>query len=337
MSSKRRTFHVDWDSPSAETGTVKRRPTSLTATFLSTPNCFENVEYYEVRNFIGGFDLRLLDTPEDLPTELIPEIREIPGRAVLEEKKIIKRDLTVKDNGSSLTGFEKIAGEEDKDRKKDKRIVGFGESKQLDDPKVKVRNCDHETKVSVELQPEKRTSKLAVRKHFGLKLCKDPLLWKSAKPTKNSSAWRNSPLTPDESSGKSSRGLQRRSAIPKPKLTRSGSSKGRGLVNSSSESSGIGSPLSPLSPLQKETTTCCADPEPPQDDDRLDRPITSSGSKSSGFGTPDSPDSPLSPDSQQYAAFYLIQQQLEKLHNCPCERRQAQVGNCKYRMVHHGV
>ena len=315
MSSKRRTFHVDWDSPSTETGTVKRRPTSMSETFSASENCFENVEYYEVRNFIGGFDLRLLDTSDE---RLMLETEVGSTGKPLQDGESKKSERKIRDNGSSSAVVSSI----DKSVRKLSIKSKTGENKKRRSLHIQDR------KDAVELRTERQPWKFADRKEFGLKLCKDPVSWKSAKSTKNSSAWRNSPSSPGETSEKAFKQSQRKSAIPKPKLTRSASSKsGRGLVNSSSESSGIGSPLSPLSPLQQRDTTACSDDpaKPGRTEDVSDRVIRSSDSKSSGLGSPGSPDSPLSPDSQQYAAFYLIQQQLEKLHNCPCERRQAQV------------
>ncbi|CAL7947151.1 unnamed protein product [Xylocopa violacea] len=140
------------------------------------------------------------------------------------------------------------------------------------------------------------------RKDFDLNLFREPFEWKSmaARVTRVSGAARKSDTT------------RVRSLIPKPR-TKGRASNGRGLVNSSSESSGIGSPLSPLSPLRDASSNA---------KDATEGSMKSSGSGSSGFG---SPDSPLSPESQKYAAFYLIEEQLEKLRNCPCEKRQAQV------------
>lgn len=171
MAAKRRSVHVDWDSPSAKTGTVKRRPASLSASF-------------QLRHW-------------------------------------------------AKTGDSSVP-----------------ESQMSKDPKQ-----------AMSMIPVRR-----LKGSFGLKLPK--------------------------------------SGIPRLKTSRTND----GLVQSSSESSGFGSPLSPLSPLKDASAEVVG--------------VKSSGSKSSGLG---SPDSPLSPDSQQYAALYLIQQQLEKLRSCPCERRQAEV------------
>lgn len=345
MSSKRRTFHVDWDSPSTETGTVKRRPISLTETFSSKGICFENVEYYEVRNFVGGFDLHLLDSFEDPTTRDRSErvekslglrkneetSKELCENAKKSLKKIGSRERNVSTanrssarNSVSLFGS---LGEGSGSRTKDPEIFKPKGSRRrslnLENYKGPPRNvCQAKPPDSVQLRPQKQVSKLAVRKDFGLKLSKDPLTWKFTKCNKNASAWKQLPPECNGTLAKSPGASQRKSAIPKPKLTRSLSSKSRGLVNSSSESSGFGSPLSPLSPLQKDNTAC---DDPEHLPENSEGTITNSSSKSSGLGSPDSPDSPLSPDSQQYAALYLIQQQLEKLHNCPCERRQAQV------------
>lgn len=238
--SKRRTFHVDWDSPSTETGTVKRRPLSMD---ISTSNltCFENTEYYELKDCVGGINLQLV--------------------------KSIDNSVKLKTS-------------------KNKRPSIFNSSKVK---KSLSSSIDSTKKIVVESRPIKQVSKLAIKKEFGLKLTKDLEL-------KSKGKLDNCEKTP--------------TGIPKPKINKSMTiNKQKKIVNSSSESSGIGSPLSPLSPqndVNRET-------------------ISNSASKSSGFGSPDSPDSQLSPDSQQYAALYLIQQQLEKLYNCSCERRQAEV------------
>lgn len=229
--SKRRTFHVDWDSPSTETGTVKRRPLSMDIATSTRSTSFENTEYYELKDCSEGFDLRLLNSIDE----------------------------NIKSKTSGICNHSGVEQSVSSDKNSTK-------------------------KVAVNLRSVKRVSKLAIKKEFGLKLSKD--LASSSKHKSN-----NCEKTP--------------TGIPKPKIKAS-TKKQKRLVNSSSESSGIGSPLSPLSPQN--------------DGDR--GTIINSESKSSGF---ESPDSPLSPDSQQYAAFYLIQQQLEKLHNCSCERRQAEV------------
>lgn len=205
-------FHVDWDSPSTETGTVKRRPLSMNVSLKN-----------------------------------IPKLNKIRPKSSFIGSKSVNNDLVMK-------------------------------------PGVN------------------RVSKLAVKKEFGLKLSGS--LNKSARKETHGDNWKES-----EQAKKI-----RKSGIPKPMMS---SSRPR-LVNSSSESSGIGSPLSPLSPQNDNGEASVG---------KNGGAIKTSGSKSSGLGSPNSPDSPLSPDSQQYAAFYLIQQQLEKLHNCACERRQAEVFN----------
>lgn len=225
MASKRRTFHVDWDSPSTQTGTVKRRPASMSA---ASPY-YETVELFRLEDHPGGFDLRRLTATDEAKS--------------LEQQRRLR-------SGSLEEDLDKNIGGE--------RLI--------------------------ELGSVKRTSKMAVRKEFGLKLTKN-VIWKSKRKAESN---------------------EKTSQIPKPRITTS-TSRGK-LVNSSSESSGIGSPLSPLSP---------------QNDTRGS--IRNSGSRSSGIGSPDSPESPLSPDSQQYSAIHLIQQQLEKLQSCACERRQAEV------------
>lgn len=221
MDTRRKIFNVDWDSPSTETGTVKRRPLSMNVNLKN-----------------------------------IPKLSRIRPKSSVFGSKPLNNDLV--------------------------------------------------TKTAINHRHETRVSKLAVKKEFGLKL--SGTFNKSRRKETHGDNWKES------QDGRK----VRQSGIPKPKIT-SSNTRAR-LVNSSSESSGIGSPLSPLSPQN--------DADRPETSVGGDRDvIKTSGSKSSGLGSPNSPDSPLSPDSQQYAAFYLIQQQLEKLHNCSCERRQAEVLN----------
>lgn len=253
---KRRTYHVDWDSPSAETGTVKRRPLSMSVTLATSSTCFENVEYYELQDCSESIDPHCPTSDNDSTSIHSP----------YSGQNSCKLDLGVYSANTNSSDYKR-----DLDEKQ------------------------------VELQVTKRVSKLAIRKDFGLKLSKDPF-WKPKKREKLQQNWEKTSITLKN---------DKKNSIPKTKIPIS-TSKSR-LVNSSSESSGIGSPLSPLSPQNDVTASS------------RNVIIRNSGSKSSGLGSPDSPDTPLSPDSQQYAAFYLIQQQLEKLHNCACERRQAEV------------
>uniref|UniRef100_A0A6V7JS98 Uncharacterized protein n=1 Tax=Bracon brevicornis TaxID=1563983 RepID=A0A6V7JS98_9HYME len=230
MTSKRRTFHVDWDSPSTQTGTVKRRPASMSVATTSS-TCFNSTEFNQSENHhVCGFNRSRLTATDEAKS--------------LDKQQKLHRSGSLEDDLNMNIGGER----------------------------------------HIELGSVKLTSRLAVKREFGLKLSKD-VTWKPKRK---------------------SRGNEKPSSIPKPKIT-SSTSRSK-LVNSSSESSGIGSPLSPLSP---------------QNDTRGS--IKNSSSKSSGIGSPESPGSPLSPDSQQYSAIHLIQQQLEKLHNCSCERRQAEV------------
>lgn len=365
MSSKRRTFHVDWDSPSHETGTVKRRPTSLNTSVPISSNCFENVEYYEVKDCIGGYGLKLLKSFDS---------RLLGYETVVSEFFSSKRrsnemeDTAIKDNGNGLEHPRSCATpcEGDTRRKNEdvekfqdlpSNIKSFSEERNLpcnwieetlsnsynsllensndatkekdtefiskirnhvetqEDSANKIKSSRMEDSINSlfgltvtndindsgqELSNE--SSKVNTKKDFDLKLYRESFEWKSkvSKVMKVSGAKRKLDT------------IKTKSLIPKARPKKQ-ISNGRGLVNSSSESSGIGSPLSPLSPL-KDTSTNVKDISGTS--------IKSSGSKSSGFG---SPDSPLSPESQKYTAFYLIDEQLEKLRNCPCEKRQARV------------
>lgn len=252
MSSKRRTFHVDWDSPSHETGTVKRRPTSLNASFSVSNNRYENAEYR---------DPRFLESTR--------------SRAETKENVAVKRN-------------EKYAGRlgSRHPRKRDTTPDQNGHPEQMQTP----------------VPPEGGTSK-----DFGLMLSYEASECKSA-------VCRMSKIRSFESSSKS------RSLIPRLKMRKSSGTSG--LVNSSSESSGFGSPLSPLSPQQ----------DPPIGKDSSKDVIKISDSKSSGLGSPGSPaDSPLSPENHEYSTFHLIiQSQLEKERNCLCEKRRVEViWNCR--------
>ncbi|TGZ55958.1 Uncharacterized protein DBV15_08020 [Temnothorax longispinosus] len=324
MSSKRRTFHVDWDSPSHETGTVKRRPVSLSASFSASLNDrFENVEYYELQDCAGGYGLRRLELLESGSVESI----------AAEDILATKVSVTVNDNENYL-GCPRLSHsrrEKDSDLEKFKALAQvkrvlvnerrppqehsgnlgklernflkhslakdkFHKKEIKNEADKRLENID---KIFGEIRSQDLSSeKVEIRKVFDLKLHCEPIEWK---PTVCRAICRSDSL-------KSNRSL-----IPRPKIARS--CRTRGLVSSSSESSGFGSPLSPLSPQQdllikKETTKDI---------------IKTSDSKSSGIGSPVSPSSPLSPESQKYSAFHLIQLQLEKLRNCPCEERQAEV------------
>lgn len=369
MSSKRRTFHVDWDSPSHETGTVKRRPTSLNTPVSMSSDAFENVEYYEVKdNCAGGYGLKLL---KSFDSRLLGYENVVPEFLASKRRSNEMEDSAIKDNGNGLEHPRSCARTpreedtrgktEDAEKFKDlsSSVGSFNEERNLarsSDEKVFLTFCDSITRRSdedagkekdneftnnVQKREESREDssdksettrlknstnllfelttnddkfrdsgekssrdslKVNARKDFGLRLYRESFEWRSKASRVMRAAGATRKL--DTIKGKS--------LIPKPKTKRHAST-GRGLVNSSSESSGIGSPLSPLSPL-KDTSTNVKNVSASS--------IKNSGSKSSGFG---SPDSPLSPESQKYTAFYLIEAQLEKLRNCACEKRQAQV------------
>lgn len=322
MSSKRRTFHVDWDSPSHETGTVKRRPASLNASLsVSLNDSFENIEYYELQDCVGGYGLRRLQLTESESVDSIAT------------KNILETKITINDNKNCLERSRSSHPCRKKEGDSEKCKVS-AQAKRVQIPEVLVKERkpfqehsgnlkkwekdflkhslakDHKFhKKEIKNEADKRfeddkifreirsqdlsNEKIEIRKVFDLNFYCEPIEWK---PTV-----------------RRSESLKSRSLIPRPKITRS--CKIHGLVSSSSESSGFGSPLSPLSPQQdllikKETTKYI---------------IKTSDSKSSGIGSPESPSSPLSPESQKYSAFHLIQLQLEKLRNCPCEKRQAEV------------
>lgn len=252
MSSKRRTFHVDWDSPSHETGTVKRRPASLNASFSN--NRYENTEYCGPRFF------------ETTGSRAKGPIASDVART--------KESVAVKD--------EKYAQLLEPYHPREKGAESLGQNDHSDETQTP------------------RPAKEGARKDFGLTLPCEPFECKNV--VRRTNKFRSL------ESGKS------RSLIPRLKMRKSSGT--RGLVNSSSESSGFGSPLSPLSPQQ----------DPPIGKDTSKGIIKISDSKSSGLGSPGSPaGSPLSPESHEYSAFHLIQLQLEKLRNCLCEKRQAEV------------
>lgn len=326
MSSKRRTFHVDWDSPSHETGTVKRRPASLNASFsASLNNRFENVEYYELQDCVGGYGLKRLKLTESGSMNSI----------ITENTFRTKVEVIVNDNENCLKYSELShrRSEKNGDFKKfktsaqakqvqilenerrsfqEQSTVNLGKweqnffkysfAKDLKFPKKDIKNeadkkFENIDKMFEKIHSQDAGDKVESKKIFDLKLHCEPIEWK---PTLCRVIRR-------------SESLKSRSLIPRPKVVRF--CRTRGLVSSSSESSGFGSPLSPLSPQQdllikKEITNDV---------------IKISDSKSSGIGSPESPSSPLSPESQKYSAFHLIQLQLEKLRKCPCEERQAEV------------
>lgn len=335
MASKRRTFHVDWDSPSHETGTVKRRPASLTmsVSFLaSSNNHFENIEYYELRDCAGGYDLRQLEltrskSEDENIAEDVCEMRD-------------ERSVIVKDNGTCFKylqsnhprkknilppcpngGSEKFKAparakrafvdEQEPSQERSRSFVVEGQRKNFVDHYL-AKNHNFHIEKEMKNKADKRfenveeiclhdlfNKEAEVKKDFGLKLYCESFEWKS---TVN----RMTKIRRSES-------LKSRSLIPRPTVVRSCTT--RSLVSSSSESSGFGSPLSPLSPHQDSSIGTGV----------TKNIIKTSDSKSSGLGSPGSPSSPLSPESQKYSAFCLIQLQLEKLRNCSCEKRQAEV------------
>ncbi|KAL0112474.1 hypothetical protein PUN28_012058 [Cardiocondyla obscurior] len=315
MSSKRRTFHVDWDSPSHETGTVKRRPASMSASFsASLDDRYENVEYYELQDCVGGLRRLKLTSSEFVESITIEDIFGKIKNAVGDNKNHLG-DSKEEDNNSenfkassrakqtflndqrSLQDHSEGFGEWEKNFLKDLAIAKDHKflKKEISDEADKRFEGIDKTFEEIRSQDLSGT-KADIRKVFGLKLYCEPIEWKSTvcRAIRRSESLKSG-----------------RSLIPRPKVART-----RGLVNSSSESSGFDSPLSPLSPqfdaltAKKETTKDI---------------IKTSDSKSSGIGSPGSPSSPLSPESQKYSAFHLIQLQLEKLRNCSCEKRQAEV------------
>ncbi|KAH0945386.1 hypothetical protein HN011_011540 [Eciton burchellii] len=333
MCSKRRTFHVDWDSPSHETGTVKRRPASLNASFSASSNDrFENIEYYELRDCINGYDLRRLESTESkaensnamenvawtTKNESIvvkgnenclgpfrsshPHKKNVPDHRNddPEKFKTPRRAERVRTNEQALPEEHSMSLEVGKWRRDlPKHLLRKNHGscgKKIKDKTDKIAKDVGE--VSKRNSASGRTE---MKRDFGLTLSCELLEWKS-------DVCRVTKIRRSES-------LKSKSLIPRPKLT--GSCKTRGLASSSSESSGFGSPLSPLSPQQELRPNSSVGQERDV--------IRNSDSKSSGLGSPESPDSPLSPESQKYSAFHLIQLQLEKLRNCPCETRQAKV------------
>lgn len=345
--SKRRTFHVDWDSPSDATGTVRRRhttPVTISKEFFLK----KSPESSEGRRLSGSYSGKILQIDSGGSYQGCGYKERIQGGPIEDNGSSLKRlppqgarkkdpfykheslekfkkEVRVRKGRSEISDLKdqpsspkEVTFTKRKSKEFSSEKVSDIESPISENPMVKASSSQEkiEEKLKNKLQEassETKFSKLAIRKEFGLKLTKNQLEWKSR--TKSLRKTKNfGPLSPGEVSLKSEAG--KLSGIPRPKIVRS-TSKPRGLVNSSSESSGIGSPLSPLSPHKDSNLN--------GEGELNGQEIRTSESKSSGLGSPDSPDSPLSPDSQQYAAFYLIQQQLEKLHNCSCERRQAQV------------
>lgn len=312
---------MDWDSPSHETGTVKRRPASLNASFSASLNDrFENIEYYELQDCVGGYGLKRLELTESESVNSIA-IDNIFGTKV---------EVTVNDNENCLEcpRLSHLRKKKDSDPEKFKISVQnkqvlvneqkpqehsehfekwenyflkhslvrdrkFHKKEIKDEANQRFEDIDQ---IFGEIHSQDLSSeKVKINKIFDLKLYCEPIGWKSTVIRRSNS-------------------LKSRSLIPRPKVT-ARSCRTRGLVSSSSESSGFDSPLSPLSPQQ---------------DLLIKREIakdiiTTSDSKSSGIGSPGSPSSPLSPESQKYSAFHLIQVQLEKLQNCSCAERQAEV------------
>lgn len=270
---------MDWDSPSHETGTVRRRPASFDTAPVSTDR-LENVEYYELRDCVGGYGLTLLKSIDRPFGDLLPGFLAAGSKGI----------EAINDNGDRSPSSCKEGGkkEEEKTCEKDSNdLPAFSDFSNRKEEEEKFSSEVKKERIGGRKKSDEERSKETVwkinnaRKDFGLRLAR------VSGPTR------------------------RKSLIPRPRTRRY---VGRGLVNSSSESSGIGSPLSPLSPSNDASTITRGG----------GGSIKSSGSKSSGFGSPDD-HSPLSPESQRYTAFYLIEQQLEKLRNCGCERRQAQV------------
>lgn len=325
MATKRRTFHVDWDSPSHETGTVKRRPASLNAIFSASSNDrFENVEYYELRDRIDGYDLRLLkatgsrledsiatedvavgDDESSFVNEKCPgPLRPREGSSAACHRNGDREKFSESERARRARANERVSrgrstGPEVGEYRWDlpRRHPCLTENRELCGTEIK-DDADKAVKNVERVDTRDRSSGGKTEPRRNLSLSCEPLEWKSTVSRLSTKIRR-------------SESFKSRSLIPRPKVA-AGSCKTRGgLASSSSESSGFGSPLSPLSPLQQ-------DPSISQERDV----IRTSDSKSSGLG---SPDSPLSPDSQKYSAFHLIQLQLEKLRNCPCEARQAKV------------
>lgn len=326
---------MDWDSPSHETGTIKRRPTSLTmsASFLASTsnNHFENVERYELRDCVDGYDLRHLESTrsksiheDSSATENVYEIKDERSAIVKDNGNCSKYPQSNYPRKNTPRGWvgdpEKFKSarakrafvDEQEPPQEHSRNFGIEERRKdfVDRCLEKTRNFHIEKEIKN--NADKRfenvegiclhdlfNEEVKVKKDFGLKLYCESFEWKS---TIN----RTTKIRRSES-------LKFKSLIPRPTVVRSCTT--RGLVSSSSESSGFGSPLSPLSPHQ----------DPSIGTGTSKDIIKTSDSKSSGLGSPESPNSPLSPESQKYSAFCIIQLQLEKLRNCTCEKRQAEV------------
>lgn len=321
MSSKRRTFHVDWDSPSNETGTVKRRPASLSVSFSN--DRFENIEYYELRDCAGGYSLNRLESTglgfDD------PIVVDVP---VTKDEKI----AAIKDNGNR-------SGQLRSNRPCEEGGTSAGKDNDLEKSKTSGRAKGTFASYSIEQKSPRGRSEVeewetgffrysAKSYKFRKKQideldkkpedvgrvdsqnlsCKQMETWKDLELSCRSFEWKSAVHRGTRINKSKSRSL-----IPRPKVRRP--PRTFSLVSSSSESSGFGSPLSPLSPQQ----------DPLISKDTSKGVLRASDSKSSGLGSPGSPDSPLSPESQTYSAFHLIQLQLEKLRNCSCEERQAEV------------
>ncbi|KAI4492851.1 hypothetical protein M0804_002642 [Polistes exclamans] len=258
MTSRRRTFHLDWDSPSHETGTVKRRPTSIGVSLSCTKNHFENVEYY-------GYDN--------------------PGNS---------KSVNVIGHNCKYTKFETNGNDDCVVQKKNKdkeKIFVDQEIHKCQSTMIKGTKSIDATANLVKIDP---------RTGFDLKLFSEKTIESSRS---KSSSIRNIVRT---------NGISKRSLIPKSKITRPSSSGFRGLVNSSSDSSGIGSPLSPLSP-QRDSSI---------DLKEIPKNIKPSESNSSGLG---SPDSSLSPETQTYADFDSIQQQQLEKYKISCKDKIQQI------------
>ncbi|KAL2717809.1 hypothetical protein V1478_013509 [Vespula squamosa] len=265
MTSRRRTFHVDWDSPSHETGTVKRRPVSIGLSFPRAKKHFKSVEYYGDGN------------PENLKSVGVTDRYRKYKFGTSESD-----DFVAQENG-------RIEGKRDEER----ILVEC----QADERRGTVKGTKW-------VHANASLVKTGTRMGFDSK----PFSGKTIESRSKSSSIRNIART---------RGISSKtSLIPKSKTAKV-SSVYRGLANSSSDSSGIGSPLSPLSPRRDSSIDLKETP----------KNIKFSESNSSGLG---SPDSSLSQESQIYMAFYLIQQQQQKQQlekwrvPCTCKIRQVQ-------------
>lgn len=333
MSSKRKTFHVDWDSPSHETGTVKRRPVSLNASF-SHNNRFENIEYYELQDCVGGYSLSPLKS-----TELGAEgsiVADVPGT------KEGEKNSAIKDNGNRSgrprsshpckKGTPPGKHDDPEKFKASGRAKGVLSSYLIEQEPLRrahSRNFEDREWKKDSFGVAKNNKFQETETNESDKRLEDVGKARSSDLFRERAEARNIDFDlrlPCESFerrsavGRATRkisGARSRSLIPRPKVERSLGA--FGLASSSSESSGFVSPLSPLSPQR--------DPSINTSEDTCEDVLRTSDSKSSGLGSPGSPldNSPLSPESQTYSAFHLIQLQLEKLWNCPCEERQAEV------------